>query len=755
MGFLFQLIASCSGTKHLQAGEILVEATTISFANPKAVNKKTQLKAELVLLAKPVPDYGLGKFNLGVYNSFRNLKKQSGFRHWIKKTFGRPPQLYDPTVVNRSQLILEKHLKDNGYFGSTIEIDTLVKKRQMVINYQVVSKGQFKFNRLYFPADTTPVGKLIHEFRGETSIDTTKYYSKLALDEERLRLTQILGNKGYIDFQEKYLFYLVDTTKGTLQADIYLEIENQVDSVLHHPYHIGETFVYPAYLLDDSLSTKNLDTVFRKNLMAIQPLEVVKPKVLDRSISQQKDELVNRELQDVAISHLLDLGLFKFVRLKYEKRDSGTAKLLDRYFYLTPSLTQNIQYEFQLNNRTGNFFGSAASVQYRHNNLFYGAERLDVKLSTGFETQLRDNVGFINTVDLTLEANLLIPRLLLPFKLRNKSFRFVPRTRFSLGNSYKRRTNLYTINSVNLSLGYEYQQNTEIRHQFNALRINQLNVWNESADFKKILADNTRLQNSFGDVFIIGSIYTFTYNSNPKNDVTPYYYLRADFGTSGNLVSLFANNNQSETDTANTFLGRPYAQFLKFSPDFRYYIPRQKSTIASRLLFGIGIPYKNSKELPYIEQFFVGGANSIRAFRLRGLGPGSYVDELMLNDNTQLIDQTGDIKLEFNLEYRFDIMQYLKGAFFVDGGNIWLLNRTGQPNGIFKFNRFYKEIAVGTGFGLRLDFDFFVIRFDSAFPLREPIANGQFGWTFKDLAIYKKSWRKENLIYNLAIGYPF
>ena len=746
-------MTSCSGIKHLNKDEILVKTTTVSFDNPTMIDHKAQLHTELLLVAKPTPDYGLGYFNLWVYNTLRNLEKKKGLRHWIKKTFGRPPQLYDPVLVNRSKLILEKDLMDNGYLGSVVRIDTVVKDQQMTLDYRVYSNGHFAIKNVYFPSDTTPVGKLINEFKRGTAIDTTKYYTKAALDEERLRLTRIAGNKGYIDFQENFLFYLLDTTKARLQTDIYIEIHNPTDSALYQPYQIGETYVYPAYLLDDTLAHPILDTIYRKNLTTIQPQEIVKPKVLDRSILQNKGGLVNRDLQDISVNHLLNLGVFKFVRLKYEKRDSGTTRLLDRYFYLTPGLTQNVQYEFQLNNRSGGFLGSAASVQYSHNNFFHGAEQFNVKLSAGIETQFQNQQSFINTSDLTLEASLLVPKLILPFKFNKYSLRHVPRTRFSISNTFQRRTNLYTINSTNLDMAYEWQQNRKIKHEYSLLRVNRLSVWNESDEFRDLLARDTRLNNSFDDIFIIGSNYTFIYNSSPKNEATPYYYFRTEIGTSGNLISLFSKANPA--NETGTFLGKRYAQFIKFTPDFRYYIPRRKSMLASRLLFGIGIPYKNSQELPYIEQFFVGGSNSIRAFQLRGLGPGSYIDESMTADNTQFIDQTGDIKLEFNLEYRFDIIQYLKGAFFLDGGNIWLLNSTDRPAGVFKFNRFHKEIAFGTGFGLRLDFDFFVVRLDTAFPLRKPIANGQFGWTFNDLALYKQSWRKENLVYNLAIGFPF
>ncbi|MEM1123416.1 MAG: BamA/TamA family outer membrane protein [Bacteroidota bacterium] len=754
---LVSLLMSCSPTKYLAEDELLVKQVSVSFKNPEKVNKKAQLKAELDLLARPTPNYGLGNFNLWIHNKIGTLEKQKGFKHWLKKTFGRAPQLYQPAVVERSQLILEKHLKDNGYFGATVKADTSVHQRQMNINYRVQSYGQFDFGSLTFPADTTPVGQIIAENQKKTEIDTNKAYSKLALDAERIRLTQLAGRNGFMDFQENYLFYLVDTTKQEKQANIYLKIENPSDSALHQPYYLGDTYVYPAFLLDDSLANKNLDTVTYKDLKVIQPVEVLRPKVIQRAIAQKKGRLINRSLQDVSVNHLLDLGVFKFVRLKYEKRDSANKQLLDRYFYLTPGLTQNVQLEFQVNNRSGSFLGTAASVQYSHNNLFGGAERFNVRLSGGVETQLSNSQSLINTVDLLLESNLLISKLLLPFKFRNKYFRYVPRTRINLGHNLQRRTGFYTINSSNLKFGYEWQQNERLRHQFDVLRINQLLVNNKSESFEEILQSNSRLNNSFRNVFIIGTKYTFTRNSVLSNDVRPYSFFRAEVGTSGNLVSLFATGDPT-AEAPDQFLGREYAQFFKIAPDFRYYIPRPKGEWASRLYLGLALPYGNSNTIPYIEQFFVGGANSIRAFPLRGLGPGSFFDaEVMAeNANDQLFDQTGDIQLELNVEYRFDIIQYLEGALFVDAGNVWLIrNNNEQPNGLFAFDRFFREIAVGTGFGLRLDFDFFVIRLDSAFPIRRPVEQGVFAWTFNDLAIHQRSWRQRNMVFNLAIGYPF
>lgn len=754
LALLTLVLTSCVGTKHLPANANLIKKVKIEFKNPKKIDHQRQLKAELQLKAKPIPNYGLGGFNLWVYNITSKNKKKKGFRHWLKKAFGRAPQLYDRKVVNRSKLVLEKHLKDQGYFGATVNIDTTVKKQQMSLIFRVESKGRFIVNSLNFPDDTTAIGRLINQYQKGTKIKINKPYSKLAIDKERLRLAQIAGRHGYMYFQENNLFFLVDTTKGGQQADLYLKIEQPSDSLLHRPFQVGKTVVYPTYLLEDTVGIAHWDTSYHKEIQIIQPLEIIKPKVITRNIYQRTGDLINRDLQDIGVSHLLDLGLFKFVRLKYERNDSGHIKILDRNFYLTPGLTQKIQTEFQVNNRSGNFFGTAASIQYSHNNLFRGAEQLLVKLSGGVETQSQNKERLINIFDLDAEVSLRLPKLLVPFKkIRRRPFLFVPKTRISLSANFQERRDFYNINSTSLKFGYEWKQNANLRHQFNLLNFNQLNVWNKSAAFIAILADDTRLENSFENVFIMGSTYTLTYTSTPQNEVSPYLFFRTDISSSGNLLSLIAKQKASGEKT-DLLWGRVYAQFFRITPDLRYYIPRRKSVWASRFLFGIGIPYGNSNELPYVEQYFAGGANSIRAFQFRGVGPGTYLNE-SLETNGQLLDQTGDIKLEMNLEYRFDMVKYLEGALFMDVGNVWLLDSDTRPNGVFEFNRFYKELAVGTGFGLRLDFDFFVIRLDAAFPLRQPIRNGEMGWTLGDISLLKRDWRQENIIYNLGIGYPF
>ena len=238
LSLLILALTSCVGTKYLPANESLVKKIKIDFKNPKKIDNQRQLKAELHLLAKPIPNYGLGGFNLWVYNITSKNKKTKGVRHWLKKTFGRPPQLFDSKVVNRSKLVLEKHLKDHGYFGATVSIDTTVKKQQMTITFRVESKGRFIVNSLHFPEDTIAIGRLINDYQKETKINVNKPYSKLAIDKERLRLTQVAGRHGYMYFQENNLFFLVDTTKGVQQADLYLKIEQPTDSTLHEPFQI-------------------------------------------------------------------------------------------------------------------------------------------------------------------------------------------------------------------------------------------------------------------------------------------------------------------------------------------------------------------------------------------------------------------------------------------------------------------------------------------------------------------------------------
>ena len=258
---------------------------------------------------------------------------------------------------------------------------------------------------------------------------------------------------------------------------------------------------------------------------------------------------------------------------------------------------------------------------------------------------------------------------------------------------------------------------------------------------------------SLQTTLVSSSSYEYIYNKRNKYNPINQLYFKGTIEAAGNILNLFINPKSQ--NQPGEFLGTPFSQYVRINADVRKYWALQVGSLASRFVIGGAYAYGNSDEVPYSKQFSIGGANDLRAFGLRRLGPGSFVPATNTSTDNQFIDQTGDIKIEANIEYRFPILGYFKGALFMDAGNVWLFNRGTRPEGVFKFSEFYNQIAVGTGFGLRFDVDFFLLRLDIAFPIRNIDSNGNFSWVLDDINFLNSTWRDENVVLNLGIGYPF
>jgi outer membrane protein assembly factor BamA len=353
-----------------------------------------------------------------------------------------------------------------------------------------------------------------------------------------------------------------------------------------------------------------------------------------------------------------------------------------------------------------------------------------------------------------------LPKFLVPFKLNNVSSLFVPKTRIVLGFNLLDRLQYYQLFSVDASFGYIWKESLNKEHNFNPLSITFAHLANATQKFNDLLSANPLLKKSFEQQFIIGQNYSFTYNDQLEKYHKNHVYFKGSIDLSGNLLQLFQSlfyKQKATPDTPYEIFGTAYSEYYKFDIDLRYYYNTidQRSSLASRFIAGIGVAYGNSATLPYVKQFYIGGSNSVRAFGARALGPGSYriPDSLAAKS---FFDQAGDIKLEANTEYRFPIISILKGALFIDAGNIWLLQEDpDRPGGTFSSKTFLDEIAVGTGFGLRLDLSFFVLRFDVAFPLRVPYLPQGERWVIQKINFIDPSWRTHNLAFNIAIGYPY
>ncbi len=745
--------SSCSISKHLEEGQLLYRDTEINFQPDSTINKPTKLRSELLLKSRPQPNTGLNKAKSWLYVRLGETGEK-GFKAWLKRTFGEPPALYNESIIERSKLVLGKHMLDNGYFQTSLDTDTTMSRKKVSMTYNIHTTGQYHVNQIEWPQDSSPVNQLLSEYYQPSILKVGQPYQLTNIDAERSRLTNIANDKGFYDFSTGNIFVIVDTTAGPLLADLFLRIQGPTDSTFHKTHYFGPVCVFPDYDINRSLE-EGLDTVQASGLTIIQKDRIVRPQVLSRMIRMEEGNLYSRSRQEMTIQHLLDLGVFKFVNVRYQQRQIDKGIQLTPVLNLTPGLMRDVTAEFQVNNRNGSYLGLAAAASFTHRNLFKGAEQFQINLSGGIETGLRDTTSqnFINSIDLSLQMDLYIPKLIIPFHTSGKPKYYIPRTRINLGNTFQRRTELYYINSTNLRFGYDWKENRRKRHQLNPISVNLVNLYGETDKFLDLLAENPRLQTSFQDNFIAGLTYTYTYNAQNSPTDKQFLFFRVDAESAGNAISLF--NPPGDGETNKELLGVAYAQYARLAVDVRHYWSlRGEQRVAARFIGGMGLPYGNSVFLPYVKQFISGGANSIRAFRLREVGPGSYNGE---DGVAQSIDRTGDIKLEANVEYRFGIFSYLKGAVFLDAGNVWLLDRPQETRkeGIFHFDQFVNEIAIGTGLGFRLDFNFFVLRLDASFPLHNPNLPMGERWTFDKINPLKLQWRRDNLVWHLAIGYPF
>ena len=624
----FCLLTSCNVTKDLKGNEYLVSKTSIKFKNPENIKKGKKLKADLNQVIKPQPNSGVFKFGLKIYQIGERSKKKKGFRKWMQKNFGEAPAYYDEISQSRNRLRMKRLLKDNGFLRSDIEVDTLVKGKKIEMTYHVLTDGQYKINQIYLPSDTTAVGRLIRRNQKKTLLKEGTFYSEIALSSERTRLSEIASRDGYLEFNENHIYYFIDTIPGTFTTDIYMRVKAPTDTPVHRRYRIGKTIIHSNYDLSNPDLVKKKDTIqIKSDLIILENDRLIDYQVLERMILQNEGDIVSQKLQNVSVSHLLDLGIFKFVNLKYERTTDSLQSIVNRNFYLTPAFNQKISGNLELNNRTGRFYGIAASGNYQHKNILKKAITFNTSISGGLETQIGNDLGFINTLQLNVEASLSAPRFILPFKVKPNSGLFIPQTTLKIGNDFQRRVSLFSINSSNFKLGYQWKETAEKQHLIYPFSINRVIVLNKTQEFEDVINANPRLENSFKNLFIGGLDYTYIFTNQSADIKKNYWFFKGNVRTSGNLTHLAAKafNFPKNTDGKYKLLSLPYAQFTSLEMDLRFYKKIKKHTLATRISPAVGFSYGNSDVLPYIEQFFVGGANSLRAFRLRSVGPGGFV----------------------------------------------------------------------------------------------------------------------------------
>lgn len=758
-------LSGCVNTRFLKDGQVLFKQNRVVYTGELPAGEHKELSGELKDISQLQPNtkfIGLTKLRLWFYN-VANQRRETKFRYWVKNKVGEAPVLYDSLYAEKSVYLMRNYLANQGYFYSKVDYKTIIKHKKASIVYLVDLGDVYRVHNVIFPKSTEAVDKLTYQKKDEAKIKPCSPFGVAELKAERERIANDLRDQGYYYFNKGYVNFDLDSNNAEKTVDVYVRILDPSDSTKHEVYYINNVYIQTDFSIDQLRSVVKLDTLVRDEYYFISQQLKFKPEVLINSIHFKKDEKYSRSNYQLTISHLADLGVFKFINIKFQKANITGPKgtnYLNCFITLTPSKKQEWGVEAEVNNNTDFFLGMALTFSYRNKNIFKGAELFEFNITSGFETNFDRGRAFFNTVDLTANANLYLNKFLVPFRLKHTSKYFKPKTIISLRSSFLSRISYYTVSTTNLSFGYDWKETDNKRHILNPVAISLVRVLDESPAFTSILERSQTLKNSFTEQLILGWDYTYLWNTLPERFKKTDFFIRAHADVAGNLVYGFSKlaNVKSGDQPPYKMFGIPYAEYVLGQFEVRNYVKiRKEAQLVSRFYTGVGYAYGNSSALPYIKQFFSGGSNGIRAWRVRTLGPGSFVIEnSTLADNENFYyDQTGDMKIEMNTELRFPMFKFIKGAAFIDAGNIWTLEAdTLRPGANFEFNRFYKELAIGAGIGIRFDFSYFVLRFDVGTPIYDPGSPGE-KWRIKKFNWSTKDTRREFLKFNLAIGYPF
>lgn len=744
---------SCGSTKQLTKNQNLYLGSKIKIitkSNIQSPPRKSQLKPYL----SPLPNHkvaGLFPFKLWMYNLVGDSIPSKGFRHWLKNDFGEPPVILKQYQIKTTISELENALNNRGYFYHTIDTVKKIRNQKIKLIYKIETEAPYLLDTLLYPKVTDSLSTYIFKHKNKTSI-AKKQYNLQMLKHERTRINDALKKEGFYYFSSSYLFYRLDTNKQKRTMRVYLSVKKDLPEQAKKIYSIGRVYVHHDFAFNDTLQS---DTLYKDGIHHLYNHEIkIKPDVLKKYIFLSEEERYNIDNYKATLRKLTNLGVFKFVNIQFSNTNNNSP-VLDVHVYLTYTLPKSVRAEFQATSKSNDYVGPGLKLSYSDHNLKQGGELLHFNINSAFETQLSSDANTSNSFDAGANLELQIPRLILPFTKHNglNNKKLNPETNITAGYNYTDRSKQFTSNAFELTYGYQWKSTQSRTHELDILSVNYTEIFNTYDAFQ----DNYLAARNLTEQFIFGMKYKYTFNNLMYTNHRINHFFNSSVEFAGHTLSLidhlFYDKNPAQQESSE-ILGVIYSQYTRAIGDYRlYYNFTKQNKLVGRVYTGLGMPYGNSNFLPYQKQFYAGGTKSLRAFHTRSVGPGTYTPDSL---NTVIdLKQTGDIKLVVNLEYRYNIIKFFKGALFLDAGNVWLLRSDEEiPGGGFTTSSFLSELAVGTGVGLRLDASIFVLCLDVAFPLRKP-DQPQNHWQFNSIDLLSPSWRKNNMVFNLAIGYPF
>ena len=763
IGLLLGLLSwSCSTTKNLPEGAVLYTGISkIEIQQPDASEAGRSTVEEVeAALAYPPNNALLGSssvrvpfpFGLWVSNAFVN--KEGKVSRWIFNKLAAKPVLISTVNPDVRVKVARNLLNEYGYFNGATSYALVPDKkdpRKAKIAYQVTMNQPYTIDSILYVRMRNRVDSLLPRLSSERLIRKGDNFNVVRLQEERERIADRLRDNGYYYFRPEYMIYQADTTITPGKVSLRIVPKEGMPRNALIPWKLGNVdFYLNGYRNEqptDSIRYKNLTIHYEGKLR-------VRPKVLYDRLYFRPGDRYSQTQQERSQTALARLGIFRYAEFQYAPRDTMRRQdTLDLRIHTVYDLPLDGELELNVTAKSNDQIGPGAVFSVTKRNMFGGGETFGVKLRGSYEWQTGNKLDAggskINSYELGLSTTLTFPRLLFP-TLGKRDLNFPATTTFRIYADQLNRARFFKMLSFGGDASYEFQPSATSHHSVTPFKLAYNLLQHTTAEFDSIADSNKALMKSLQDQFVPSMSYTYTYDDSPITTKRHHVWLQGSITQAGLLMNAaYAIAGKPFDKEGKKLFGNPFAQFIKGTVEARYnYQLGENQRLVGRIMAGAIYSYGNARTAPYNEQFYVGGANSVRAFTIRSIGPGRYYQSSDENKYAY-IDRTGDLKFEANLEYRFPIMGDLHGATFLDCGNIWLLREDpDRPGGRLKAGHFFKDLALGTGFGFRYDMDFLVIRFDVGIGLHLPYETGKSGY-------YNLPRFKDGMGYHFAIGYPF
>lgn len=752
-------LSACSVSKFIPEGHYLLDAVKIESDNKEV--KPSEMRA-YVRQTSNAKWFSLVKIPMYIYSAAgRDSTK------WINRLLyrmGDAPRIYDPELTEETREQMEQAVRNMGYMGAQVDAVEVRKGNRLKVHYVIRAGEPYTVGSVAYDIDDYRIAEYLRADSVHRMLAPGMRFDVNVLDQERQRITQYLQNRGYFRFNKDFITYQADTTLYSKQVGLTLKLalyrrKKEDTPAPHKQYHIRDVnFIFDSDFSDlsttglaglDSVRSGGVNFYYKDKLY-------LRPRVITDYNRLQTGDLYRLRNVQSTYNALGRLNILKYSNIRFEEDVKSDSACLDAFVTLSRNKNKSVAFEIEGTNSAGDL-GAAASVSYMHRNLFKGSETFSIKIRGAYEA-ITGLEGYANSnyMEYAVEAGLNFPEFMFPFLSSDFKRRIRATSEVTVKYNWQIRPE-FERTVASAAWSYKWSKR-RASHRFDVFDLNYIYMPYRSETFRSYLDEmdqrNPLLRYSYEDLFIVRMGYTYTYNSSGaasmKTAQRNSYSIRFNIEESGNLLYAFSKivNRHPKNGEAFQMGNIDFAQYVKMDIDYaKNFMIDYRNSLVFHVGVGVAVPYGNSKSLPFEKLYFSGGANSVRGWSVRSLGPGGYRGDA---NSLDYVNHTGDIKLDLNLEYRTHLFWKLNGAAFIDAGNVWTIrSRDMQPEGQFKFDRFYKQLAVAYGLGIRFDLDFLILRFDGGMKAVNPMYTG------KDRYPIVSPDFKRDFTFHFAVGYPF